>query len=367
MGASRHLQAVEPPEEQAAGLGVDGAELRKAIGHFATGVTVVTSLTPDGRPIGSTANALSSVSLDPPLVLVCLRLESETLYALLGRERFAINVLGQGQLDLAERFAGRSNGHTWDRVAHRRGVHGAPLLDGAVATLECSLHDVADGGDHKIVIGRVLEVRHPEAHVVPLVFYRGAYAGLADSPEAGETSRRRAIAERGRRLTFSPLPSGLSPVFIPTRDGDVNLVPVDQQSRAATSVIALVGEPRESLGSLVYLHRGCMLGDALGHLGCRRAAALELALKRIRAEGAGVVVYHRDDTSPFDGCCAGPVPPEHRDASSSEETLRALRQTIAGLGLSETRLLSDPAETNPLSAGPLGLDVATIEPLELDD
>jgi flavin reductase (DIM6/NTAB) family NADH-FMN oxidoreductase RutF len=364
--AQTHLQAVQPLAEPTASIGVEGAELRKAIGHFATGVTVVTSLTPDGRPIGSTANALSSVSLDPPLVLVCLREESETLYALLGRERFAINVLGHGQLELAERFAGRSHGHTWDRVSHRRGVHGAPLLEGAVATLECTLHDIADGGDHRIVIGRVLEVRHPETHVVPLVFYRGAYASLGEPPEPDEASRRRAAAERGRRLTFSPLQSGLSPVFIPTRDGDISLVPVDQQSRAATSVIALVGEPRDSLGSLVYLHRGCMLGDALGHLGCRRAAALELALERIRAAGAGVVVYHRDDTSPFDGCCAGSAPSERQQASSPEETLRALRHAMAGLGLRETRLLSSPAEDNPLSAGALGLDVATIEPLELD-
>jgi flavin reductase (DIM6/NTAB) family NADH-FMN oxidoreductase RutF len=360
-----HLQAVQPPEERAAS--VDGAELRKAIGHFATGVTVVTSLTPDGRPIGSTANALSSVSLDPPLVLVCLREESETLYALLGREQFAINVLGHDQLELAERFAGRSNRHTWERVAHRPGAHGAPLLDGALATLECTLHDIADGGDHRIVIGRVLEVDHPEAHVVPLVFYRGTYAGLAEPLEPGEESRGRAAAEQGPTLTFSPLQSGLSPVFIPTLDGDISLVPVDQQSRPATSVIALVGEPRDSLGSLVYLHRGCMLGDALGHIGCRRTAALERALETIRAQGAGVIVYHRDDTWPFDGCCAGSAPPEGQDGSSSEEMLRALRQALDGLGLRETRLLISPAEAHPLSAGQLGLDVASIEPLELDD
>jgi flavin reductase (DIM6/NTAB) family NADH-FMN oxidoreductase RutF len=321
-----HLQAAQSLAEPTASIGVDGAELRQAIGHFATGVTVVTSLTPDGRPIGSTANALSSVSLDPPLVLVCLREESETLYALLGREQFAINVLGHDQLELAERFAGRTNRHTWDRVAHRPGARGAPLLEGAVATLECTLHDIADGGDHRIVIGRVLEVRHPKA-----------------------------------------LQSGLSPVFIPTLDGDINLVPVDQQSRPATSVIALVGEPRDSLGSLVYLHRGCMLGDALGHLGCRRTAALERALETIRAQGAGVIVYHRDDTWPFDGCCAGSAPPEDQDEISSEETLRALRHALAELGLRKTRLLISPAEAHPLSAGQLGLDVAAIEPLALDD
>jgi flavin reductase (DIM6/NTAB) family NADH-FMN oxidoreductase RutF len=92
------------PEPSRAG-GVTGRELCAAIGSFATGVTVVTSTSPDGMPLGSTANAVSSVSLDPPLVLVCLRNDSETLAALLGHGHFALNVLHQDQIEHAQAFA----------------------------------------------------------------------------------------------------------------------------------------------------------------------------------------------------------------------------------------------------------------------
>jgi flavin reductase (DIM6/NTAB) family NADH-FMN oxidoreductase RutF len=146
-------------------------DLRAAMGHFATGVTVVTAADGEGRRHGSTANAVASVSLEPPLVLVCLREQSLTLAALLDSGRFAVNVLHQRQRALAQRFARR--GATWDDVAHRDGI-----LDGAIATLACSLHDVTDGGDHRIVVGRVLAVEHPDEPPAPLLFYRGAYAGL---------------------------------------------------------------------------------------------------------------------------------------------------------------------------------------------
>ncbi len=141
--------------------------LRAAMGHFATGVTVVSAA--DGaQRFGSTANAVSSVSLAPPLLLVCLRDESRTLAALLASGRFAVNVLHASQRALAERFARRDA--SWAGVAHRDG-----RLDGALATLDCSVHDVADGGDHRIVVGRVLAVAHPEEAAPPLLFYRGAY------------------------------------------------------------------------------------------------------------------------------------------------------------------------------------------------
>jgi flavin reductase (DIM6/NTAB) family NADH-FMN oxidoreductase RutF len=143
-------------------------ELRTALGHFATGVTVVTA--PDGDDWrGSTANAVSSVSLDPPLLLVCLRDESLTLAALLESGRFVVNVLHAGQRALAQRFARR--GATFAGVAHDDG-----RLRGALATFACELHDVADGGDHRIVVGRIHQADHPHEHTPPLLFYRGAYA-----------------------------------------------------------------------------------------------------------------------------------------------------------------------------------------------
>jgi len=151
------------------------AALRAAMGHFATGVTVVTVA---GRELtGSTVNAITSVSLDPPLLLVCLRDDSRTLACLLETGRFGVNVLHEDQGALAQRFAKRGTG--FEEVGFSDGANtGAPLLHGALATLECAVHDVADGGDHRIVVGRVLAVDHPEDHAPPLIFYRGAFARL---------------------------------------------------------------------------------------------------------------------------------------------------------------------------------------------
>ena len=153
------------------------AVMRAALGHFATGVTVITA--PGEAPRGSTVNAITSVSLDPPLLLVCLRDASRTLAALLAAGHFGVNVLRADQQALAHRFAGR-HAAPWDGVGHRAGPRtGAALLHDALATFECAVHDVADGGDHRIVVGRVLAVDHPETHAPPpLLFYRGAFTAL---------------------------------------------------------------------------------------------------------------------------------------------------------------------------------------------
>jgi flavin reductase (DIM6/NTAB) family NADH-FMN oxidoreductase RutF len=158
--------------------GVEADRLRGAMGMFATGVTVVTTRDPEGRPFGTTANAVSSVSLRPPLVLACLREESETLAALLARRKFAINVLHSSQTELSDRFARPSAHDTWDAVPHHS-MEDIPVLEGAIATLWCDLHDIADGGDHSVVVGHVTnlgQAESPEAE--PLLFYAGAYRSL---------------------------------------------------------------------------------------------------------------------------------------------------------------------------------------------
>jgi flavin reductase (DIM6/NTAB) family NADH-FMN oxidoreductase RutF len=156
---------------------LSGTALRAAMGHFATGVTVITA--PGEPPRGSTVNAVTSVSLDPPLLLVCLKDSSRTLAALLAAGHFGVNVLHADQQDLAQRFA-RRHPTPFDGVGHAGGASsGAALLHDALATFECAVHDVADGGDHRIVVGRVLAVEHPEAHAEPpLLFYRGAFTAL---------------------------------------------------------------------------------------------------------------------------------------------------------------------------------------------
>lgn len=170
----------ETAPRTSAPAGVDGAALRAAMGHFATGVTIVTATAAGGEPCGGTANAVSSLSLEPALALVCLREGSLTLATLLRARAFAFNVLGRDQEELARRFAaaGLKPAERFEGVGWRAGRSGAPLLDGVVATVECSLHDVADGGDHRVVIGRVLAVEHPPHHAPPLVFHRGRFTGL---------------------------------------------------------------------------------------------------------------------------------------------------------------------------------------------
>src|SRR3981081_2276921 len=107
---------------------VSPAQLREAMGHFATGVTVVTSVGADGEPVGTTANAVTSLSLEPPLVLVCFDLNSASIAAGRGPGAFAVNVLGQRQHHLSANFARRGLAAVWDEVRHQRGPTGSPRL-----------------------------------------------------------------------------------------------------------------------------------------------------------------------------------------------------------------------------------------------
>lgn len=148
-------------------------ELRSALGRFATGVTVVTTLSAAG-PLGITANSFASVSLSPPLVLWSPARKSRRFPAFEAASHFAIHVLAEGQRRLAERFARPGDGFAG--IEFGSGLGGAPLLEGCTARFEC-LHAAGyDGGDHLIVVGEVL--RLVQANLAPLLFYRGDYTGL---------------------------------------------------------------------------------------------------------------------------------------------------------------------------------------------
>jgi flavin reductase (DIM6/NTAB) family NADH-FMN oxidoreductase RutF len=157
--------------------GVSPTQLRDAMGHFATGVTVITSVDEHGLPVGTTANAVTSLSLDPPLLLACFDLASATLAAIRGHGAFVVNVLGERQRHLSANFARRGLAAAWDGVRHQRGPTGSPRLDGVLAVLECTVEHSLPGGDHEIIVGRV---QHAETsgHGAPLVFWRGGYASL---------------------------------------------------------------------------------------------------------------------------------------------------------------------------------------------
>jgi 3-hydroxy-9,10-secoandrosta-1,3,5(10)-triene-9,17-dione monooxygenase reductase component len=156
-------------------------DLRAVMSRFATGVTIVTADGPGKRPLGSTANAVASVSLHPPLVLVCLREESETLAALRESGGFAINVLAEDQRHLADRFAAAASDDQWDGVPYELPATRHPLLAGTLAALECTVHDEADGGDHRIVIGRVLSARLADEPLSPLLFAESRYHVIGET------------------------------------------------------------------------------------------------------------------------------------------------------------------------------------------
>jgi 3-hydroxy-9,10-secoandrosta-1,3,5(10)-triene-9,17-dione monooxygenase reductase component len=152
---------------------VDAQELRRLMGAWATGVSVITAAGDEG-PAGATANALSSLSLEPPLVLVCFDLNSRTLSAVRETERFCINILAEGQEWVSRLFATKkSQEEKFSEVAHRV-VEGAPVIDGCLAHLVCTLDSELRRGDHVIAIGYVIEGSLDETSA-PLLFYRSSY------------------------------------------------------------------------------------------------------------------------------------------------------------------------------------------------
>lgn len=149
---------------------VDPKELRRALGSFPTGVTVMTTLRPDGSPVGVTVNSFASVSLDPPLVLWSLVSHSPSLAAFHAASHFCVNVLAAAQEDLCLRFASPIP-DKFAGVAWAPGQHGVPVLEECVANFECSTAFNNWGGDHVILVGRV--ERFEALDAVPLMFHRG--------------------------------------------------------------------------------------------------------------------------------------------------------------------------------------------------
>jgi flavin reductase (DIM6/NTAB) family NADH-FMN oxidoreductase RutF len=151
----------------------DGERFRDTMGRFATGVCVVTALSPHG-PAGLTTNAVASLSLEPPLLLVCFDNTSRTLPIVREAGRFAVNVLRAGQEDLAATFASKDllPAEKFAAVTHTVD-HGVPVLDGALAWLACDLQAMHPGGDHTIGIGAVTQQDAEDGD--PLLFFRGEY------------------------------------------------------------------------------------------------------------------------------------------------------------------------------------------------
>lgn len=150
-------------------------EFRAALGRFASGVTVVTTIGEDNKPVGITVSAFASVSLDPPLVLACVDKRASVHDCLCEGKHFAVNILAEDQEHLSRLFASKDQDR-FTQAAYHTGITGAPLLDGAVAVLECRVVHAYPGGDHTIIVGEVESASIADHK--PLAYHRGGYARL---------------------------------------------------------------------------------------------------------------------------------------------------------------------------------------------
>jgi flavin reductase (DIM6/NTAB) family NADH-FMN oxidoreductase RutF len=158
------------------GMSFDARELRNALGQFATGVCLITVVTPEGEALAMTANSFSSVSLDPPLVLWSLQNNSDVYDAFASPQHFAINVLTSEQLDHSNHYA-RKEQHQLKPDHYTAGSTGAPIISGALVSFECELEVTHPAGDHLIIIGRVTDMQRAESGD-PLLFFSGGYRYL---------------------------------------------------------------------------------------------------------------------------------------------------------------------------------------------
>jgi len=159
-------------------MAIDRNELRRVMGHFATGVAVITTHAADGEYYGLTANALSSLSLVPPLLLVCIDKKAESYRCFDESKVFNANILGADQEDISRRFASNSmsGAKKFEGTSYRIGANGAPILTGVLAYLECRVTAAFDGGDHTIYVGEIEQADSIEGE--PLLFFRGGYRSI---------------------------------------------------------------------------------------------------------------------------------------------------------------------------------------------
>jgi flavin reductase (DIM6/NTAB) family NADH-FMN oxidoreductase RutF len=176
---------------------IDTKALRQALGAFATGVTIVATLEPGGEPRGFTANSFTSVSLDPPLVLVCIAKAAASCPVFSAASHFAVSVLAERQKDASSLFASKAP-DKFARTDWRPSPAGSPIISDAAAWFDCRRHQLVDAGDHVVLIGEVLGFDHTPAR--PLGYCRGAYISFSLSQDAlasaGSATRVGAILER---------------------------------------------------------------------------------------------------------------------------------------------------------------------------
>jgi flavin reductase (DIM6/NTAB) family NADH-FMN oxidoreductase RutF len=159
-------------------MSIDPREFRNALGLFPTGVAVVSTVSPDGERIGATVSSFNSVSLDPPLILFSIARNARAFAIWTQAAHYAVSILSEAQSDTSNRFA-RASADKWDGIRNVEGSHGIPLIYGASAGFQCARFACHDGGDHVILVGRVVSYAITDAATPrPLLFYCGRYRQL---------------------------------------------------------------------------------------------------------------------------------------------------------------------------------------------
>lgn len=151
--------------------GFDQARFREVLGHFATGITIVTA-TDEGQPVGFSCQSFAALSLDPPMVILAPAKSSTSWPRIAAAGSFCVNILGEHQEAVCRAFA-VSGGDKFDGVDWTPGVTGSPLIDGSLATVECTLGAIYEGGDHELVTGHVVDMEIGKGS--PLIFYRSGF------------------------------------------------------------------------------------------------------------------------------------------------------------------------------------------------
>lgn len=214
---------------------IDPIELRRAFGTFVTGVTVVTTLDEDGMPRGMTANSFTSVSLDPPLLLVCIGKKASSAKAFDAARSFAVNILHDRQKDVASVFASKSL-CKFDSVEYDAVNTRAPVLTDSLSWFDCALHERVDAGDHVILIGRV--VAFGSSPAAPLGFCRGSYVNVEDPMPAGWGASHRMmvchLVEHGGRILLRGDGSGGWGLPTESRSGARKRIDLDEDGRIAS-------------------------------------------------------------------------------------------------------------------------------------
>lgn len=248
----------------------DPKALRNAFGAFATGVTVITTRQPDGTPRGFTANSFTSVSLDPPLLLVCLAKTAHSADVFATAPHFAVNILAEDQKAVSGLFASRAP-DKFDQCAWTPGPSEVPLIDGSLAQFTCANHQLVNAGDHLILIGRIEHFTTSEGQ--PLGYFRGNYFSIGIEKDLAEA----AAAAKGSRLGA-----------VLACDGGVLLKTEGEQLRLPLA-------PQPTLDSLTA---------KLTALGLQPQIDFVYATFDDRSTGGHAVYYH--------GTVTGPLPPGYR-------------------------------------------------------